>query len=266
MESITVITPNFNGSKFLPIALQSAYEQGDFLHKHIVIDGGSTDDSVAILERSSQLNLNLVWISEPDEGQSDALNKALSRVVTRYFCWLNADDRLLPGALRTLSSVVSERPNTAVAYGDYRNVDERGLILSLRPQPTFNSWDCIHGYLTVLNAAAVFKTDDVRAVGGFRRDLQFAMDYDLVLRLIGRGPFVHIRQYLADFRRHSQAKTSRMQATNARELYDLRRQYSAAKGWRLPLYERIAKARVAYRMTREGCIGARLDDAHWRQG
>jgi GT2 family glycosyltransferase len=257
-EPICVITPCFNAAPFLPACLQSVAAQGAHVRKHIVMDGGSRDGSVEILQNFSSSDTRLIWRSEPDKGQSDALNKALALVDTPYFAWLNADDCYLPGKLGDLVTAVRADDAPAIVYGDYQIIDAEGAVLKRRRQPSFNYWDCLYSYLTVQNCAAIFQTDLCRATGGFDSHLQFCMDYDLILRLAAQGPVRHIRGYVGCFRRHEAAKTSNLQVVCETETEQLRLRISGRPPSSLRLRYWIGKTRVAARMLFEGCMGSRL--------
>lgn len=257
-EPITVITPCFNAGPFLLRCLQSVAAQGECVRQHLVFDGESRDGSVAILREFGKSNPKLKWVSEPDGGQSDALNKALLQVGTSYFAWLNADDCLLPAKLESLSLESQSSPAPAIVYGDYLVIDSADRVLKARPQPSFNYWDCLYGYLTVQNCAAIFHTDLCKSIGGFNRQLQFCMDYELIVKLAQRGSVLHVREYVGCFRQHENAKTSKLPDVCARETAELRQSISGKSGISLQARYLLSKARVTGRMIREGCISSRL--------
>jgi GT2 family glycosyltransferase len=257
-DPICVITPCYNAAPFLLSCLRSVSDQGACVSRHIVMDGGSTDGSVQVLQVYSRSSGSLLWQSERDSGQSDALNKALALVNTRYFAWLNADDCFIPGTLNSLVSAAEATPSPSIVYGDYQIIDSAGAAIKFRRQPSFIYWDCLYGYLTVQNCAALFRTDLCRATGGFDRDLQFCMDYDLILRLGRIGPVRHVREYVGSFRHHAGAKTSRLQQVCEVETERLRLKASGVSPSGLRWRYRIAKLRVAGRMIKEGCIASRM--------
>ncbi len=258
-EPICVITPCFNAGPFLSTCLESVAAQGDCVGRHIVMDGGSDDGSAAILEQFARANAKLVFRSERDGGQSDALNKALALVDTPYFAWLNADDCLVPGKLRALAEATTRPPKPAIVYGDYQVIDATGRLLKRRRQPSFNYWDCLYSYLTVQNCAALFSTELCRATGGFDRELTFCMDYDLILRLSDKGAVRHVREYVGCFRHHAAAKTARLQDVCSTETEQLRLKISGRSVAGLRLRYWVGKARVTARMVVEGCMASRLD-------
>jgi GT2 family glycosyltransferase len=257
-EPICVITPCFNAAPFLLSCLRSVAAQGDYVSKHVVVDGGSKDGSVEILQEFARTNPKLSWRSEPDAGQSDALNKALDKVDTRYFAWLNADDCLLPGKIGVLVKAAQSVQAPAIVYGDYLGIDANGRIMKRRRQPSFNYWDCLYSYLTVQNCAAIFRTDVCRATGGFDKNLQFCMDYDLVLRLARSGVVRQVRDYVGCFRSHDGAKTSQLQEVCVTETERLRLRVSGQSAKSLRRRYWYGTLRVATRMITEGCMGSRL--------
>lgn len=259
IESVCVITPCFNAGRFLQPCLDSVAAQGIYVSKHVVMDGGSTDGSAEILRQQAQSDARLIWRSERDAGQSDALNKALRLVDTPYFAWLNADDCLLPDKLGALLRAVDSKRLPSIVYGDYQVIDADGAVLKRRRQPSFNYWDCLYSYLTVQNCAAIFRTDLCRSTGGFDARLNFCMDYDLILRLAATGPVVHTRDYIGCFRHHEGAKTAQLQDVCAKETEMLRVKYSRRAAPELRWRYWAGKARVATRMISEGCIPSRLE-------
>lgn len=257
-ESICVITPCFNAAPFLLECLRSVAAQGPHIRKHIVMDGGSRDGSADILSDFSKTNHNLVWTSESDEGQSDALNKALALVDTTYFGWLNADDCYLPARTGALLSATHSEQTPSIVYGDYQVINTQGRLLRQRRQPSFDYTDCLYSYLTVQNCAAIFHTGLCRSTGGFDRSLNFCMDYDLILRLARNGPVRHVKEYVGCFRLHEAAKTSRLQDVCEAETRRLRIKFSGQSPRSLRWRYWLGTTRVACRMMIEGCIGSRL--------
>ncbi len=254
---VTVITPSFNSSRFIEACIQSVIAQGSCIGRHVIMDGGSTDTTPAIL-REYEKKYPLVWRSEPDKGQSDALSKAITMVDTEYFIWLNADDVLIDGTVSKVIRNIAEVRTPSIIYGDYSRIDASGRTIAYRKQPSFNYWDCLYGYLTVQNVAALFRTSDVIAAGGFDPQLKFAMDYDLVLRLASRGQVAYMPIHIGAFRMHEGSKTSNMQDTCRRETTLIRMKYSHKAGLSLLWRRRLATARVACRMLREGCVPCRI--------
>ena len=130
LPKISVVTPSLNQAEFLEETIRSVILQGYPRSEYIVIDGGSTDGSIDILERySAHINY---WVSEPDEGQTQALNKGFARANGEWQMWLNSDDVLLPGALHRLAATIRNNPNADWIVGNVVVTDE-----NLQPKRTF---------------------------------------------------------------------------------------------------------------------------------
>ena len=128
--------PSFNQGRYLEAAIRSVLSQ-DYPNKElIVIDGGSTDDSVEIIKRHER---NLAWwVSEPDRGQSHALNKALNVVTGEIIGWLNSDDCYLPGAFCRIARAFAQHRDAIVVHGDRIMIDSGGHVLGWTALPAFD--------------------------------------------------------------------------------------------------------------------------------
>ena len=257
---VTVITPCFNPGRFLLPMLESVATQGDVVAKHIVMDGGSTDGSVAIMEGWAKEHPWFEFVSEKDNGQSDACQKALSKVETEYFCWLNADDKLCEGALEALiKAVVEDYERPTIVYGDYFRIDANGNVIAERRQPSYNYWDCLNGYLFVQNVAALFNTNKLKQAGGFDSSLRFVMDYDIILKLGKTGQVKHVRRFCGAFRIHPASKTMTIDEVCQKETEALRTKYGVSRVRAIRFVnKRLSQLRVLMRMIKEGCLKGRL--------
>ena len=259
MNTCTVITPCFNPGKYLLPMLESVALQGDSVSRHIVMDGGSTDGTVERLKEWAATHPWFEFVSEKDNGQSDACRKALAKVDTEYFLLLNADDELKDGAVEKLLGAIGEGARPAIVYGDYVRINGEGKVFAKRRQPTYSYWDCLHGYLFVQNAAAIFNTNLLRQCGGFDPSLRFVMDYDIILKLGKIGPVKHVKWFCGAFRVHATSKTSTIDDVCQRETEELRTRYGVTTNSVLrKMAFRIAKSRVYLRMLLQGCMKDRL--------
>ncbi len=206
---ISVITPNYNGGRFLDRCLRSVRAQrgGGVVVEHIVMDGGSTDDSAAILE-SHRIHLDAV-VCERDRGPADAINKGLRRATGDVLAWLNADDTYHDGALVRAAAVLSAHPDRALCFGRCRIVDEsdneirRGITRFKEAFFPLSSRFTIQSINYVSQPAMFFRRAAFEAAGPLREDLKAAFDYDLILRLWRQGGAVRVKgPPLADFRWH----------------------------------------------------------------
>lgn len=257
---VTVITPCFNPGKFLRPMLESVASQKEYVAKHLVMDGGSTDGTVEILRLWAKDHPYFDFVSEKDNGQSDACQKALARVETEYFFWLNADDILCKDGLSALiKGVADAKRHPAIVYGDYLRIDGEGRIYAERRQPTYSYWDCLHGYLTVQNVSAIFNAPLLRQCGGFDPSLRFVMDYDIILKLGKIGPVIHVPKFCGAFRMHETSKTMTIDDVCRRETEELRTKYGVSHNMAIRQVQLfIAKTRVYLRMIFQGCMKGRV--------
>jgi hypothetical protein len=144
-----------------------------------VIDGASTDDTLEILRRYAS---QVTWISEPDKGQADALNKGFQRAQGDIIGWLNADDtyqpQAIPGAVRYLQA----NPEAALVYGNFNFIDETGRVIYTHCTPRFSVEKLLYGNV-IPNAGMFVRRWVIEAIGGPRSDLHYVLDWEFVLRL-----------------------------------------------------------------------------------
>ena len=200
---ITLVVPSLNQGRYLDDALRSIAAQ-DVITEIIVMDGGSTDNSLAILERwSGRL---AYWHSGADGGQAVAINEGVKLGKAPYVGWLNSDDMLEPGGLRLLIEALEANPDAPAAYGNVVNLDPNGARSPVWVQPFSErklALRCIISQPGTLIRRAAWE-----AVGGVDPNLFLAMDYDLWWRLYGSfGPLIHVPRVTAVNRMHSDTKT-----------------------------------------------------------
>jgi glycosyltransferase involved in cell wall biosynthesis len=132
--SVSIITPSYNQGRYLERTIRSVLEQRRPF-EYLVMDGGSSDESVEILQRYSA---ELQWVSEADRGQADAVNKGLARATGEIIGWLNSDDIFYPGAVAAAADFLMRRPDVDVVYGNGNHIDEHDRVIE--PYPT-EDWD-----------------------------------------------------------------------------------------------------------------------------
>ena len=213
IPSISIVTPSLNQGAFLSEALLSVREQKYSELEHLVIDGGSGDDTIKILCRYSEEACwkHLRWTSEPDHGQSHALNKGFAKASGDIIGWLNSDDRYRPGCLNYVSRIFQERPNIDVVYGDYTWIDENGRTIQCRREIEFSYFILLyHRVLYIPTTAAFFRRRVIDEGNWLDESLQYAMDFEFFVRLASRGyRFLHVPATLGDFRFQQASKTCR---------------------------------------------------------
>lgn len=208
---ISIVTPSLNQGKFIKEAISSVLDQDYPNVEHIIVDGGSEDETLNILREYSSKTERIKWISEPDKGQSDAINKGFRMATGDIIGWLNADDRYLPGCFQTVVQTFADNPDVDIVYGDYRFIDESGNVFKVRKEIDFDPFILKYLHVLYIPSTATFFRRKIIDEGNFLRlDLQYAMDYEYFLRLAFKGyKFYHIPRYLADFRWHPASKSSR---------------------------------------------------------
>ncbi len=195
----TIITPSLNYGRFLADCLRSVGRQEGVELEHLVIDGGSSDDSAAVVAGFD----HATWCREPDEGLSDAINKGFGRARGEWVMWLNADDRLKPGALAALLPVLRES-RADIVYGDWDFIDADGTHLRHVRPPRWSRFVHVHHHCFVGSTAAFYRRSTVIDAGHrLRTDFKYAMDGEFYARLDAAGlRFEHVSQTFADFRMH----------------------------------------------------------------
>ena len=208
---ISIVTPSYNQLEFIEAALRSVQHQGYQKLEHLVIDGASTDGSVQLLTRLAGLPdwKHLVWRSEPDEGQSDALNKGFKMASGDIIGWLNSDDLYRPGCFHAVVQAFEQNPEVDVVYGDSTWIDELGRCLRIRREIEFSRFVLAYHRVLYIPTTSTFFRRRVFDEGNFLDpQYHYAMDYDFFLRLAQAGyRFRHIRALLADFRLHPASKS-----------------------------------------------------------
>lgn len=206
LPSFCIVTPSFNQGAYLEETIRSVLLQGYPNLEYIIMDGGSTDESVAIIRKYA--DFLTYWESRSDNGQADALQRGFEIGTGKILGWLNSDDYLLPGALLTVGANFSRSPSTEMLIGSGWNVDDTGnRIKKIYSYPvTFPSL-MMHGQF--FNQMSSFWRRDVYdLLGGLDTSLRFCFDYDLFLRFTRRANPLTADDVLSCFRLHSSSKTA----------------------------------------------------------
>lgn len=210
---LSILTPSFNQGRFVGETLASVREQNDRNVEHLVMDGGSTDGTLEILETTARGDARLKWWSEPDRGQSHALNKLLDRAEGEFIGWLNSDDCYLPAAFAAVRRAFADHPEALVIYGDYEETDAASRVI--RPRRAFEDgveslilfWE---GRANIGQPAVFWRRELTERIGRLDESLHYCMDWDLWVRARRVTEFAHVGQSLATCRLHSGGKTARI--------------------------------------------------------
>lgn len=223
---ISIVTPSYNQAAFIGRTIESVKNQDHPRIEHVIMDGASTDDTVEILRRYATTH-RMRWNSEPDGGQSDAVNKALDVVTGDIVGWLNSDDVYVSTTvLSTVADAFATNPDVGVVYGNVLEIDEQDRIQRLRRNIPVVSRRLLTAFNFISQPAVFIRRN---ALGKERLDtaLDFVMDYELWLRLAQREKFLHIDRFLAGVRYHGGAKNLLRKDDLLREAAEVRRRYSA---------------------------------------
>lgn len=252
---ISVITPLYNQGKYIEQTILSVINQDYANIEHIIIDGGSIDNSVEIIRKYEKHIA--YWVSERDQGHRYALKKGFDRATGDVVAWQNADDYYEPNVFGKVMRVFQEHSEVDLVYGNVRMVDENSRpIGELRYAPT-NFWSTLFEGFTMNNQAAFFRRSLWDAMGGITFDDYF-FDYDLFLRAtrIARVFFIH--QILGNYRKHAGSGYFSGTLEHLRtDQWVVRRRYMGRWG-RLPTF--VLKALATLSLIRRTLWYVRLGD------
>ncbi len=207
MHKLSVVIPVLNGERFIIEALHSARNQKGAEVEIIVVDGGSTDNTLEIVEKSGYADL---VITGPDSGQSEALNKGFARADGDICYWLNADDLMAPGALSTVLDLFDDNPHCTIVYGGWDLIDSEGdTVFSYLPLPPSRPVS-VRSPMQVYNQSLFWSRAVHEYVLPFDERLHLLMDVDMIIRLLLSVPhtaFAGVPQSLGAFRIRTGQKT-----------------------------------------------------------
>lgn len=208
---ITIITPSFNQGQFLDEAIRSVVCQNYPCLEYIVIDGGSTDNSVEIIRKYN--DKITYWVSEPDRGQSHAINKGLARATGDIIGWVNSDDYLLPNCLMLIANLFKNHRKEIIAGNveeivTHNDVDYEVEQIVVQQGITLRNFVCYWESKYSWHQVGLFFPASVwKNIGSLDETLTYGMDYDLMCRFLQRTSVYYINETVARFRLHSNSKT-----------------------------------------------------------
>jgi glycosyltransferase involved in cell wall biosynthesis len=208
---ISLITPTLNQGQFIERTIRSVLDQaGDFELDYRVLDAGSTDQTISILRRYED---RLVWTSEPDQGQVDAINKGLRVAKGDIVGWINSDDILLPGALQRVADAFTTHPDVEWLHGrcEIIGIDDKPIRRWISQYKDFrakrHSLDRLLTENYISQMTAFWRRSAHDDIGYLDPSLEFAFDYDFWLRLAKKSPPLYLRDRIACFRWYVTSKS-----------------------------------------------------------
>ena len=218
---ISIVTPSFNQGKYIERTIESVLSQNVPGLEYMLMDGGSTDGTLSVLERRGDM---FYWISEPDRGPADAINKGFRRASAPILGWLNSDDIYYPGALALVLDFFEKNPDVDVVYGDADHIDENDRFIEKYPTEDWN-WERLQQTCFISQPAAFFRKRVFDDFGPLRVGVR-CMDYEYWLRL-GKSNvrFVHMPRSIAATRLHKEAFSIAGRVAGHKEINDFTRRH-----------------------------------------
>ena len=215
---ISVVVPSFNQAEFLELTLLSVIEQKYPNLELIVMDGGSTDGSVDILNKyDTEITY---WVSQPDGGQTNALLEGFKRSSGEIQCWLNSDDLHMPNTLYEVAEYFAKHSDIGAVYGDTIWIDDKGKQLRKHKEIPFNKFIWLHTYNYIPGMSMFWKKEVYEKAGGMDVSFNLAMDADLWSRISTFAKIAHTGRFWSKMRFYPEQKNRRLRA--ASDLEDLR--------------------------------------------
>lgn len=221
---VTVVTPSWNSIEFIERTIQSIRSQTYGNIEFIVVDGGSNDGTVETIKRHA--DAISWWVSEPDGGMYQAINKGLARASGEIIAYLNSDDVYYPDTIAQVVKSFTQHPEADLIYGNLDLIDEKDRVLYNQIYPPFSARHFANANYSMIGQPASFwRSGLLKKIGLFDESFRMVADFDFFLRAGAAGTMIHVDETLAAFRVHAKSLTSRQLQLNFREINLMREKH-----------------------------------------
>jgi glycosyltransferase involved in cell wall biosynthesis len=245
---VTVVTPSYNQGRFIRATIESVLGQDYPALEYIIMDGGSTDETAAIVK---EYGSRVTWISENDRGQANAINKGFRQAKGVTVAWINSDDVVLPRAVSRAVAAFAHRPELGAVYGEGYTIDGDGDVTNrFTATEPFNLWKLVYVWDYVLQQTVYFRKSVLEEIGYLDERLHWGMDWDVLIRIGMRYPIGYIPEYMGALREHLETKTASGGRPRFRELVHLMRRHGGRRYppgyfiYGVDTYERILRTSI----------------------
>lgn len=239
---VSIVTPSYNQGKYIRQTIESVLNQNYPNIEYIIIDGGSTDDTLMILK---EYEGKITYISEADKGQADAINKGFKMAKGEIVAWLNSDDVYEPGAIRKAVELFEVNPHIGLIYGEGYIIDEIGRkIKRFGNTIEFNLWVLLYVWDYIMQPTTFFRKTILETVGYLDISKNWIMDWDLWIRVALKYDIMYSPEFLACSREYHGTKTSVGGWKRLQEIKDLFLEYTGnvnTPGYKIFFWAEVAK-------------------------
>lgn len=259
---VTLVTPVYNQAEFLAATIESVLAQDYPALEYLVIDDGSTDESLAVARRYEAANPGrLTVLTQANSGQAATLNRGWTLARGDVLAYLSSDDCLVPSAVTRMVQSLQAQPEAVVAYCDFWLIDAQGRRLRESRTEAFDARRLSVDLVCQPGPGAFFRREVFDRQGGWRADLRQVPDFEFWLRAAGQGSFIRVPQLLAEYRIHEGSASFRvMPEARAEEIVRVMQAYWAARPAQADAVRSMARAYsfAAKNHGQSGRVGAAL--------
>lgn len=216
LPAISVVTPSFNQQRYLEKTLLSVLNQSYPAAEYFVMDGGSSDGSLEIIEKYQDRITG--WVSAADSGQADAINQGFARCTGEVFAWINSDDFYLRGAFQKAAEFFRDQPEVDLVYGDVISVDESEKVINVMQFSSYDRNDLLTFHI-ISQPGVFFRRSAWERAGGLDLSYRLMLDHELWIRMMKTGKMAYLPIPLAAARFHDEAKNIAQAAGFGKEAF-----------------------------------------------